>query len=545
MSLFAENIKNHDKLNEWCKQLGIQFNCNLKIKDTVDKGIGVFYVPGEVQPNDEKVELLRIPRLSSFNMYTLRTLINEHLDKDDLKIPKACLNILFRHYGVSESIIIIGYFISFLIICKKKIGSEKNAWVNNLETYLDILLNTNVGNLYTDQQNILEDTLMVIPGNAILRNSIVDIIGTKWIEVVNEINEEFDEFKDVEIEEVLQIISAIRSRVLEIPREVEKNEGGQEEEDIGDIGDDYYVDVTLVPVLDFVNHDNNLKNAHFDIDRETSDILLYLDLENVKKDTNDDEIEVFISYDPYEDLHAMFVNYGFLPKNENVAKLIDIPIIGYMGRDEDNDGVTLPDYEATRRLYLLKQTPNVQFKIEFGPNSEIKTCKIIDREFYSYLIFDEDIDWDKLEEEEEEREQIAYVQAQEEEQDDEAIELDFVRGFEQCYDLVDNMSEEHIEKLKAALSDYIVTFWKRFGTRIEKFTEIIREYELPHGESTNISKLLEFYQDLGRFISREAAGGGGLWGCTDVPEMWVCVRLRPMYNFGAVVSGVEIGGLQI
>ena len=129
----------------------------------------------------------------------------------------------------------------------------------------------------------------------------------------------FDIAKLLSFESYFQICQAVRSRILEIPRDAHNDiddvvgpplkkmkareaqgeplenavtTGLQElsinpEEGKSNVGsgrndtehtnntDDYVIDVSLVPILDFVNH-NHHSNSYFDIDRRTNDIVLKL-----------------------------------------------------------------------------------------------------------------------------------------------------------------------------------------------------------------------------------------------------------------------------
>lgn len=69
---------------------------------------------------------------------------------------------------------------------------------------------------------------------------------------------------------------------------------------------------TLVPIVDFANHEGTQKNAYFDIDPSNNDVLLLLDTKAVQSELTK-PIEVFISYSPTEDLFSMLVTYGFTP----------------------------------------------------------------------------------------------------------------------------------------------------------------------------------------------------------------------------------------
>ncbi|KAG0675557.1 cytochrome c lysine N-methyltransferase [Pichia californica] len=535
MSLFEGNMKNKSILEKWIIDLGIIINPQVKIKETEDKGIGVFYnFDCNFNSNGEPIELIRIPQLSSYNIYTLKKLINDKLDDKDSKVIKRVLMIIFsKMNGNSESLILISYFIGFLLICnkEKKLNDNNNInnnnnddnnnkWKDEIKVYLNILLNTNVGNLYLDQQDILQDFLSYFQGNAIIQNSIIDITSGIWVDITESINEEFSEnFKIIKIEEVLQICSAIRSRVLEIPREIYNKEGDD---------DDYYVDVTLVPILDYVNHDNLLKNAYFDIDRETKDIILFY--ERKSSINKEFEVEVFISYDIFEDLHSMFINYGFLPISEDIIKVIEIPIIGY-----NKFFNKISDFDITRRLYCIKQSPNVQFKIKFDNKGEIKEMKLLLEGFYSFLVFKDDIDWNKFEEEDEE-EGGGYEE-----------EIDFEKGFNRSLQIMDNLNEDEINELQTNLFEYIIEFFKEFKNKSKIFKDLIEEYELNIGENRNISKLIDMYDSMSKFMLEKVQFEDFIECNIDDNELrgYLGNRMMPIYNFDATISGAEVGELKI
>lgn len=523
MPLFSSDIDNRETLEKWSIDLGIITDPNIEIKKTKDKGIGVFYKTNDNNNEDKKIELIRIPHLSTYNIYTLKTLVNEKLNQSDQKIIKKCLSIIFSEIdGNSESLILIAYFIGFLVISnKKKTNEEINNWKKDIQIYLNVLLKTTVGNLYNNQEDLLQDFSSYFPGNIIIQNSISDITSGFWATITAKINEEFKEnYKEIKFEEVLQICSAIRSRVLEIPREVEKTDEGKYEDD------DYYVDVTLVPILDYVNHDNNLKNAYFDVDRKSHDVILYYD--DNKQAKKDEEIEIFISYDMIEDLHRMFINYGFLPNSENVTKVIEIPILGY-----NQLSLKMNDFEITKRLYCISQSPNVQFKILFNNNGEIKNISILNESFYSFLVFKDDIDWESFEKEDE---------------TEEFEGINFEKGFDRSLDLLEKMNKDEIEDIEKQFYEYIIDFFREFENKVKIFKDIINEYEVNENENKNIFKLVDFYDKMAKFMlskvtfdsffSDKDKDNENLFGFLET-------RMMPIYNFEATVSGVEIGELKI
>lgn len=527
MPLFYGDIENKEKLEKWRVNLGININPNIKIKNTKDRGIGVFYkIDDEDIDDNERIELIRIPHLSTYNIYTLKTLVNEKLNKDDQKVIKRCLSIIFSQInGNSESLILIAYFIGFLLVCNKnKPNEENNDWKNDIQIYLNVLLKTTVGNLYNNQQDLLEDFSSYFPGNIIIQNSISDITSGFWYAITDKINEEFKEkYNEIKFEEVLQICSAIRSRVLEIPREVDEEDNVEEND--GD-RDDYYVDVTLVPILDYVNHDNYLKNAYFDVDRKSQDIILYYD--SNKQIKENEEIEIFISYDMFEDLHRMFINYGFLPNSENVIKVIEIPILGY-----NQLSLKINDFEITKRLYCIRQSPNVQFKILFDNFGEIKNISVLNESFYSFLVFKDDIDWESFEKEDE---------------NEEFEGIDFEKGFDRSLDILEKMSKEEVEATEKKFYEYVVEFFREFEKKVKIFTDIINEYEINGDENKNIFKLVDFYGKMAKFMLSRMTFDNFFNGKDDDNENifgYLETRMMPIYNFEATISGIEIGEMKI
>lgn len=542
MTIFEGDIENRNELEKWREQLGIKVHPNVSIRNTKDRGIGVFYRPGKQLESDssECIGLMRIPHNSTYNIYTLKTLVDEKLDEEDRAIVKKTLNVIFtRSRGGSESLILIAYFIAFLFICKKrKIEKADGAGAElkqEIGTYVSVLLGTTVGNLYGDQQDVLEDFLSAFPGNAVLKNSIADITGGFWEEVTETLNEEFGEdFNAVEVNDVLQLCGAVRSRVLEIPRAVGEGEDGSGSG--GDDDDDYYVDVTLVPLLDYVNHDNERRNAYFDVERASQDVVLYLELDGAAGEAAaEKEVEVYISYDLYEDLHRMFVNYGFFPRNEARMTVIDIPILGYC------DSKLLSDYEITRRLHCLRQTPNVQFRVLFDGEGAVKEVAAVLDEFYSYLAFKDDVEWDEFEKEDEEAVDREAVDTEAE------LETDFLRGFARSRELAQQLDEEETRVVLHKFCQYLREFFDQLGARSRQFGELVREYELSERDTTNVLRLVELYEDLSSHVAKSGTEDARLLDTAgaSIAEGYLANRMVPVYNFGAAADGVEIGQLEL
>ncbi|ODV63669.1 cytochrome c lysine N-methyltransferase ASCRUDRAFT_73479 [Ascoidea rubescens DSM 1968] len=280
-------------------------------------------------------------------------------------------------------------------------------------TYLKILLNTEISTFdniinqkYKNEdslENILTEFKDLYKGYRKIEYNIESIIYER-----NELyNDIIDAFSDVCVSttngkssvdfktiisstflkqsEFHQIISALKSRSLEIPRSIDSDEMGADND--GSKNEDFKVDILLVPILDFANHNNNKSsfNSYFDVDRKNGDILLYYEKKNKfnlnqELDTKTEPlIEIFISYSPIEDFSEFINNYGFLPINddnyfdfklfETSLFSIDGEILSNLFQDDSNKSPVrkLPK-EFFQICKWLKFLPNLQFLIKFSKN---------------------------------------------------------------------------------------------------------------------------------------------------------------------------------
>jgi hypothetical protein len=556
--VFDKSIKKSEELEQWASELGIQVHPNMIIKQTKDRGIGVFFRCENGM--NEKVELIRIPRMSSYNLYTLQYLVNNKLNIEDLQIVKKCLRIVFRFIFGNESEILIAYMIGLFVLCKKTSNNnelkEKDdpEWKKVITKYVNVLMETKVGNLYGEHWNVVEDLVSAFPGNIILQSCASDDVESRWAEITELINEELADYHEeseegecnvkiekVKVEEILQICAAVRSRMLEIPRAIEKKEDSEHSDE-----DDFYVDLTMVPVLDFVNHDRSKRNAYFDVDLETKDIILYFDGGN-ECDPTSGVCEVFISYEEFEDLHRMFVNYGFVPRSSGVDKYLELPIIGYLG---ENNNI-LDDHEATKRLKLIRQSPNVQFSIRFKDDGKIDSISLVEEMYYGHLVFDESIDWHALMEDDEkaveekekrraakDNDEEAGEEGKEEEEEEEDAEY-YERGFELCEQLSAAQSAEEVQKSKEKFTNAVKHALAALGKKAKLLKELSTEYEDMEMSPTGlaVSTLLDLYVELSTaaIIQSPAAASCGA-ECADV----LALRSVPLYNWPAPAAGVAV-----
>lgn len=290
----------------------VKVNRALSVKksiiDGVPSGYGLFVDLAliDLDPNAETLELLRIPRLATFSLETLLELIRDetqYSSKEKMEMLLARVKSAFAQFleheelksSMNETTLLVFYF-TFLTLVKDEFELPKTV-----KFYLEnVLLKVEVDNgpRFYDQA--------------------MDLYGQySTFAALREVIELLDDFFKTTVShgvsvmlQLKRVYAAIASRCLEIPHEVDRD------------SDDFAVSTTLVPLLDFANHSNDLKNAHFDIDRQTQDVLLLLDLSQIP--TKCSTFEVFISYSPNEDLLDFLYSYGFVPSSRNYAQLMSI-----------------------------------------------------------------------------------------------------------------------------------------------------------------------------------------------------------------------------
>lgn len=276
----------------------ITFHKSLSLKQsTVDdpkSGYGLFIDPSKFSDeelNNETVQLLRIPKHYTFNINTLLTVLE---DKNEFSSLEQCqrtsdkiktiLREIMAYPGFSkfltETNLLITYFMIFQTI------HDNYEIPGSIEYYLkNVLMNIEVETAIDSIENLAKDY-----------GHYPQIFGLQ--ETSSLFKDLFQEHLDAS--DIKHLYSAIISRCLEIP----------EKSDTEDY--EFSVQSTLVPILDFANHENAQKNAYFDVDPSSNDVLLLLNTDAIRGESSK-PIEVFISYMPTEDLLPMLITYGFIP----------------------------------------------------------------------------------------------------------------------------------------------------------------------------------------------------------------------------------------
>lgn len=345
-----------------------------------------------------------------------------------IKESELIINFLNCMEPTTETHILITYFLAFKTIQNlrkrllHKLPYYQESPVVKLDTYLNILSETSTiqypgphfHNKYNNNHKDIDDEFI----NTYCEMS--EKIKLEYESLIEQLKILYRDELAFDIEELLsfesyfQIFQAIRSRILEIPRAVhnktneingplikklEVNETGGEslenivtgglqelsihskekkharlepnENDHIDNTDDYVIDISLVPILDFVNHNHN-NNSYFDIDRRTNDIVLKLK-SNVQMNMND-KFEVTISYDPEDNIKEFLYTYGFVPQILNNS-------IGSNANFNENDNIQLFEMKLNNlNRYIpnselmckwLRILPQIQFVIKYNNNENV------------------------------------------------------------------------------------------------------------------------------------------------------------------------------
>ncbi|ODV68096.1 SET domain-containing protein [Hyphopichia burtonii NRRL Y-1933] len=277
-----------DEFEKWVQASGIRVHPNVCVDESSLGGFGLFFDTKDIEKQqDEIVDLVRIP---SSSLYSYESLLEKmaKLRKTDVKSSSILSRILERCPVKSETEIILCYITGFHLI--KQSGSAlADPDLQNLLQYLEVLKSTEVLCIPDNFDDHGEESLRTMK-----------LIRTNFEELYKEISSVMKDFESkLPFDLFYQYAQAIRSRVLEIPKEINKDE------------EDFTTDTTLVPFLDFANHEAK-PNSYFDVDRHNGDVILKLDLNEVKEDA----FEITICYHLDNSVNSFLNCYGFVPDNE-------------------------------------------------------------------------------------------------------------------------------------------------------------------------------------------------------------------------------------
>lgn len=375
-------VSNNSELVHWIKDEKIVLHPNLTIEESKLGGIGLFFTPDEsIEYPDSDFEILRIPRESSFCLDTLIKPLEEIKERDltvfpgtvPIKESELVINFLNTMEPSSETHIILTYFFAFKTIQNIRLKYPKNSYyakspLRKLDIYLDILCNTFT--IKYPQHKTHDDDFILgyIEMSNKFRLEYESLI--EQLKILHREDEGKFEFTELfPFEDCFQIYQAVRSRILEIPRsikgtEIEDMVSGIEN-NLADLSisldanakkiipirtnEDYVIDISLVPILDFANHCHE-NNAYFDIERESD--LIILKLKRDEFSNNLKKFEVTISYNPEDNIKDFMSTYGFQPQllNEGNYQLFELKL--------QNLNKFIPDGELLCKW--LKILPQIQ-----------------------------------------------------------------------------------------------------------------------------------------------------------------------------------------
>ncbi|KAG2735189.1 hypothetical protein G9P44_001403 [Scheffersomyces stipitis] len=338
-------IEKNTTLADWIARRNIHFNSRLNIGSSTLGGIGLFFNGKdlEIPEHEEDLEILRIPNGVALDYMNLLGLLHslKLRDKnyDDIPIKESDLivNILNGLEPSTETQVLCCYITSLTILRELRKGRKlryyKTSPLIGYDVYLDILLGT--WTLDFPKEPNQDDDEFILSYIKASRN--VQFEYDSLIEQLNVLYSDskikFDEI--FSFETFFKITQAVKSRTLEIPHDAdgesrsmrsrnsiveESDDAATLEELVNNInlddktqsnvnGHDFYINVTLVPILDFANHSHD-NNSYFDVERKTGDILLRLRKDGVQ---NVERFEITINYSPIESIQNFIQTYGFIP----------------------------------------------------------------------------------------------------------------------------------------------------------------------------------------------------------------------------------------
>lgn len=263
-------------------------------------GVGIFFDRKYLSNSSEKtIELVRVPNSVVYSLKSLSKIISDYegqiyesneqfvsCKQQFIKFVERFINHPLHDRVISDTNMVILHIMIIKVLNNQgfNVKPELNYYIDN------ILLKTKI---YTPC-NLGKDEKLFDKYYGAYRSQL-EIL---FIKILKEI---FKDFLDIPF--ICQLYSAIKSRSLEIPQELESE------------SDDFIVDISLVPILDFANHHNKLRNAFFDVDRSTGDVLLLLEKDYCQG--NDSKIEIFISYSPVEEIFMFENTYGFVTQPDH------------------------------------------------------------------------------------------------------------------------------------------------------------------------------------------------------------------------------------
>lgn len=301
-----------EKLEKWfISENKIKVHQGLTVKRSDLGGAGIFFKATEDDlKKNEDIELVRIPSHCTLDYMSLLHILEEVKNEEEKNEPKSWKESDIIKHAIrsiepqGEMEIVFAYIVSFAICKELRHGDYgSNSILHKFGPYLDVLQSTpTIGS----------------PDGDFFQDHVVNLMTILY----RRLQQSYQKIKEgmvqlgvghdqlISLDSYVKIYQAVNSRVLEIPHE----SYGESQPD----EDEFYTNVTLVPFLDFANHNSDiLNNAYYDVDRKTQDIILVFKSLFI----SDKEVEVTICYSPTESIPHFIRTYGFIPENQSVQLL--------------------------------------------------------------------------------------------------------------------------------------------------------------------------------------------------------------------------------
>lgn len=294
------SIKSFVDLNSSC------FTPGVNVRQSALGGYGIFAAQGF----SEGDIVLRVPSQKVLDIHAFLQMRTHLINHNSLTVAAQVFRAVLRlDIDISETIIIWCHLCALVIL--RNDDDVDLSCVQWLVSYLDILLTTEV----VDVDDDVSESSDALVKELISTKADIRKLYEQLVELYSPASQK------ITFAEAFQLFQAVKSRVLEIPCEIESAEDiGTKACDNNLISkesdgnnEDFETNVSLVPMLDFANHDFH-NNAVFDVDRKTKEVILRLTRSIASEE------EITICYSPLtEDMSRRFMNlfftsYGFLPK---------------------------------------------------------------------------------------------------------------------------------------------------------------------------------------------------------------------------------------
>ncbi|KAH3686875.1 hypothetical protein WICPIJ_002139 [Wickerhamomyces pijperi] len=559
---------------DWClAHPGTSIHPAIEFKSSEIEGTGVFLNPTKLssedtQSTEDPVIVLRVPKTLSLSIDTIAESLLTRQLQHEVEIESQSASFVKQGHilisflsklrtsfeeqidpyvrgGLNETNILVGEIQTLMIL--KEIrnrypdqygGETMTGPFAEMDPYFDLLLQIDVNAVKTDQQ-LYEPYKQLFKFNEReFRYEIESLRNEAVLEAIKETFPHLSITEDIITTNWLRSVEmAVISRILEIPEPLSDSEK-----------EGFAVSSTLVPIIDFVNHSNDLVNCYFDADKDNGDIVLKLDLTKIQGAVSrvDHELELFIQYSDYEDTFRFLHSYAFIPKSHTIRPLYELTI------DREYLSKQVVHQECNYNLGLMLRwfqiLPNVQFVITYdSANSSMAKVQInLDNNFIVFgfskgLSYDSEIavdivgstlsEFGSFSDEFVEK----YLQLEESLDNDAIVDYPatpFVNSqgeaFENIEDLVKSTEDEEIESLMGQF----VEFLNKYATyRLGQLHRFLTQYEQSSTNSSSVIQFVKFEMELLETFQKEVSKAENpqdlIIDSEECDPEWLKLRLTP------------------